>query len=170
MYQRCLIAVLLVIILDGCMTPTPEETAQDPFIGTWELNVSKSNFTPALLEAFGISKPQQETIVVRDLNRDEIEAAVTGSYIDGALNSQIQRVHKQGGIVKFQQGGPPEGSYYVETKISEKEKYRTRLQNGNQVQVSHFVISKDGKILNIAITGVDDQGNPFNGLYLFEKQ
>jgi hypothetical protein len=133
MYRHCLITLSLMIFLVGCTAPTPEETAQDPFIGTWELNVSKSNFTPALLEAFGIAKPQQETIVVRDLNSDEIKATVTGKYVDGSLNSQIQRVPKQGGIVKFQQGGPADSSFYVETKISKNEKYRTSLQNGGGV-------------------------------------
>ena len=45
--------------------------ASDPFLGTWELNVSKSKFPSALLEEFGTARPKQETIVVRELNDDE---------------------------------------------------------------------------------------------------
>jgi hypothetical protein len=39
--------------------------ASDPFIGTWELNVAKSKFPAAFLEALGIAEPKQETIVIR---------------------------------------------------------------------------------------------------------
>ena len=144
--------------------------AMDPFVGTWELNVAKSEFPSALLEALGIAKPEQETIVIRELNDDELEIIVTGTHIDGSPNSQKQAVPKQGGIVKFQQGGPPKGSYYVETKINENEKYRTLLNNGKQGTLLHSVITRDGKAMKLSITGMDNQGKPFGGLYFFEKQ
>jgi hypothetical protein len=144
--------------------------AKDPFKGTWELNVSKSKFPAAFLEALGIAEPKQETIVIRELDNDELEAIVTGHYIDGSLNSKRQLVPKQGGIVRFQQGGPPNGCYYVETKISEKKKYRTLLENGKQSLVMQIVISQDGKEMNLTIMGLDNQGKPFEGLYFFERQ
>ena len=144
--------------------------AADPFVGTWELNVAKSEFPSALLEALGIAKPEQETIVIRELNGDELEILVTGTHMDGSPNSQKQTVPKQGGIVKFQQGGPPKGSYYIETKISENEKYRALLSNGKQGILLHSIITRNGKVMNLAITGKDNQGKPFGGLYFFEKQ
>ena len=144
--------------------------ASDLFIGTWELNVSRSKFPAAFLEALGMAEPKQETIVIRELDDEELEVIVTGTYIDGSLNSQRQLVPKQGGIVQFQQGGPPNGSYYVETKISEKKKYRTLLENGKQSIVMHIVISQDGKEMNLTIMGMNNQGKSFEGLYFFERQ
>jgi hypothetical protein len=144
--------------------------ASDPFIGTWKLNVSKSRFTSAFLAAFGMAEPKQETIVIKELNDDEWEVIVTGTYSDESLNSQRQTVPKQGGIVKFQQGNPPEGSFYVETKISDKEKYRTFIQDGKQRNLQHIVMSQDGKEMTVAITGTNNQNKPFEALYFFEKQ
>lgn len=145
--------------------------ATDPIIGTWELDVSKSKFTPALLEEFGIARPKQETIVVRELNDDELEFVVTGSDIDGKQNSQKYTVPKQRGIEKSQIGGPPKGSYWVQIKISEKEIYRTLIENGKQsTTLQHGVISQDGNALSIKITGIDNQGKSFQGLYFFKRQ
>jgi hypothetical protein len=144
--------------------------AADPFVGTWELNVAKSEFSLALLEALGVARPEQETIVIRELNDDELEIIVTGVHIDGSPNSRKQTVPKQGGIVKFQQGGPPKGNYYVETKINENEKYRTLLNNGKQGTLLHSIITQNGNAMKLSITGMDNQGTPFEGLYFFEKQ
>lgn len=144
--------------------------ATDPFIGTWELNVAKSKFPSALLEALDIAGPRQETIVIREFSGDELEIIVKGTYIDGSINSQKQTVPKQGGLVKFQQGGPPRGSYYVETKVNENEKYRTLINNGKQGILLHTIISRDGKAMNLTITGIDNQGKPFGGLYFFDRQ
>ena len=157
---------LLIIILS---LPTTLWAA-DPFIGTWELNISKSRFTSAFLAAFGMAEPKQETIVVRELDDDELEVIITGTYSDETLNSQRQTVPKQGGIVKSQQDNPPEGSYYVETKISDKEKYRTFLKDGKQHNIQHIVISQDGKEMTVTITGTDNQNKPFEALYFFERQ
>ena len=156
--------LLLVIPLTGSLW------AADPFVGTWELNVAKSEFSSALLEALGVAGPEQETIVIRELNDDELEIIVIGTHMDGSPNSQKQTVPKQGGIVKFQQGGPPKGSYYIETKINESEKYRTLLSNGKQGILLHSIITQDGKAMKLAITGMDNQSKPFGGLYFFEKQ
>jgi hypothetical protein len=145
--------------------------ASDPFIGTWELNVSRSKFPSALLDEFGTAKPKQETIVIRELNDNELEVIVTGSYIDGALNSQRYTVPKQRGIEKSQVGGLPEGSYWVQLKINDKEIYRTLLENGKQsTTLQHIVITQDGNAINITITGIDDQGKLFEGLYFFERK
>ena len=62
--------------------------AADPFVGTWELNVAKSEFPSALLEALGIAKPEQETIVIRELNGDELEILVTGTHMDGSQTTR----------------------------------------------------------------------------------
>lgn len=159
---------IFLLIITLCLPSTL--WASDPFIGTWELNVAKSKFPAAFLEALGNAEPKQETIVIRELDDDELEVIITGTYTDGSLNSQRQLVPKQGGIVKYQKGGPPNGNYYVETKISEKEKYRTLIENGKQSIVMHTVISQDGKEMNLTIMGMDNQGKPFEGLYFFERQ
>ena len=160
--------IFLLIVLFSLSSPV---LASDPFIGTWELNVSKSEFAPALLKAFGIARPKQETIVVRELNDEELEIIVKGSYIDGALNSKKYTVPKQRGMEKYQEGGPPKGSHWFQIKINEKEIYRTLLENGKQSNtLQHIVISQDGYAFYITIRGVDNQGNPFEGVYFFERQ
>jgi len=144
--------------------------ASDPFVGTWELNIAKSEFPSTLLEALGIPGPKQETIVVRELNGDEIEVIVTGTNIDGSPNSQKYAVPIQGGIERYRQGNPPNGSYYVQIRINEREKYRTLLENGIQGILQHIVVAQDGKETNLTISFMDKKGQPLEGLYVFEKQ
>jgi hypothetical protein len=144
--------------------------SSDPFVGTWELNVAKSEFPSALLKALGTPGPDQETIVVRDLGIDEIEVIVAGTNIDGSPNSQEYTVPKQGGIERYQENGPPNGSYWVQIRINEKEKYRTLLKNGKQGVLQHIAIVQDGKATNLTITFMDQHGQPIEGLYFFEKR
>ena len=145
--------------------------ASDPFIGTWELNVAKSKFPAAFLEALGMAEPKQETIVIRELNDEELKIIVKGSYIDGALNSKKYTVPKRRGMEKYQEGGPPKASHWVQIKINEKEIYRTLLENGKQSNtLQHIVITQDGNAFYITIRGVDNRGNPFEGLYFFERR
>jgi hypothetical protein len=144
--------------------------AADPFIGTWELKVAKSKLPSALFEAPGIPGPKQETIVVRELDSDEIEVIVRGTNTDGSPNSQKYAVPKQGGIERYQEGAPPNGSYYVQIRVDEKEKYRTLLENGKQGILQHIVIAQNGKAANLTITFIDKKGLPIEGQYFFEKQ
>jgi hypothetical protein len=125
--------------------------AADPSVGTWKLNVAKSKFSPAYLALSKSTAPKEETLVFREVG-DQIELTVTGTRTDGSTISSKSTRPRQGGDIKYQQGGP-EGISSVLTVLDPGNWYATSLQDGKQIQMGHGVISKDGKTITVTYKG-----------------
>ena len=138
--------------------------AADPVIGTWKLNIAKSRFSPGLGAA-----PKQQINIVRELP-DQIEITVSGSRTDGSPISEKVTVPKEGGILKYQQGGPAAGVTDFLTVINPGDWIFTGMQSGRQVYTVRVVVSKDGKTANETTRGVDAKGRPFEQLQVFDRQ
>ena len=141
--------------------------AADPLIGTWKLSVAKSKFSPVLLALNQETAPKESTIVIRDLDADQIEIIESGTRTDGSAISMKGTQPKQGGTV---QSNLSEGLAFIHTVINENDRIGTILQNGRQVQVIHWVVSKDGKTLASTRRSLDAQGKPAEHLAVYEKQ
>jgi hypothetical protein len=141
--------------------------AADPLIGTWKLNVAKSKFSPVLLALSKEAAPKESTMVIRDLDVDQIEISETGTRTDGSAISMKGTQPKQGGTV---QSGLGEGISFIHTVINENDRIGTILQNGKQIQVIRWVVSKDGKTLTSTRRSLDAQGKPAEHLAVYEKQ
>jgi hypothetical protein len=139
--------------------------AADPIIGSWKLNLAQSKLTP---DPLGLAAPKEWTEVVRELG-DQYEGTGTGIRTDGSPISYKWTSPKQGGAVKVQMSGLPEGIYFVRTAIEPGDEYWTLLVNDKQVRVSHFMF-KDGKTMRETIKGNDAKGKPIEGLEVWEKQ
>lgn len=142
--------------------------AADPYVGSWELNVEKSKFSPILSSYIEIAPPKEMTLVVREIG-DELEIIATGTRTD---NSQISiKITRpiQGGVEKFEPP-PPEDMSYIDTVIEPGDWYWTVLKNGKQFYVMHSVISKDHRTMEWVIRGRDDKGTPYEHFEVFDKQ
>jgi hypothetical protein len=138
-------------------------SAADPSVGTWKCNVAKSKFAPSTQAAV-----KEETLVKRELDPDQFELTVTGTRTDGSAIS-IKATHPQkGGVVKSQTLSA--AWIAVVTVINPGDFYETLLQDGKQVQVTHAVISKDGKTMRNTIKGTDAKSKPYEGLVVWDKQ
>jgi hypothetical protein len=140
--------------------------AADPLIGTWKLSAAKSRFSPDFLALNKEAAPKETTLVIKDLSADEVEITETGTRTDGSAVSQRFTQPKQGGIAT---SGLPEGIIFVHTIVSPNERVGTILQNGKQIQVIQWVISKDGKTLTSTRTVNDAQGKSLSHLAIYEK-
>ena len=138
--------------------------AADPWTGTYKINLAKSKLAPSTEAIL-----KEETLVIREVGADN-EGSAKGTRVDGSAISEKWIVPIQGGIVKYQQGGPEKGSYYVGTRVGTNEVYWTLLQNGKQTALSHFTLSQDGKIIRGVSTGTDAKGKPFESLEVWERQ
>ncbi len=141
--------------------------AADPLIGTWKLNVAKSKFSPVLLELNKEAPPKESTIVIRELDADQLEVSETGTRTDGSAVSMKGTQPKQGGTVQSDLG---QGIAFVHTVINEYDRVGTVMQNGKQIQVIHWVVSRDGKTLTSTRRSLDAQGKPAEHLAVYEKQ
>jgi len=142
--------------------------ADNPFIGTWKLNVAKSKFSQAYLALQKVAAPKEEMIVFREAG-DQLELTATGTRTDGSPISSKSTRPAQGGAIKYQQGGP-EGVTTILTVLEPGNSYTTSMRDGKQFQVGHAVISKDGKALTVTYKGTDPQGKPFEQVIVFDKQ
>src|SRR5208283_5341952 len=122
--------------------------AADPSVGTWKLNLAKSKIPPS---PTGQAAPKEETLVVRELG-DQIDATITGTRTDGSPISSKSTYAQQGGVLK-RQPALPEGFSAIETLVDPSNWYLVILQNGNQVEMFHEVVSKDGKTMRETIKG-----------------
>jgi hypothetical protein len=92
------------------------------------------------------------------------------TYTDGSSALEKWIVPIQGGIVKYQQGGPATGGMNVVTRISGGEDYWTGMQDGKQVSMGHWTVSKDGKEIRGTGKGIDAQGKPIEELWVGYRQ
>src|SRR5450631_92318 len=88
--------------------------ADDPFVGTWKLNVAKSKF------AKGREVKESTVIIVRQGDNAMVTVA--------------------GGTENFAEGGPPAGMTVVEKRVDDRTVDSTSTMNGKQVGTSHAVV------------------------------
>ena len=69
--------------------------AADPRVGIWKLNASKSKF-PAEAQTI----PKDATIVIRELDAEQLEFSLTGTRRDGSPILEKSLEPRQGGVVK----------------------------------------------------------------------
>jgi hypothetical protein len=136
--------------------------AADPVVGTWKLNASKSKIPPTA------DAMKEQTFVFREVG-DRIDLDVKGTQVNGTPVSTKGGRPLQGGLITVQPA-LAEGTIAVVTVIGPGDAYVTTLQNGKQFQLDHYVVSKDGKTLTVAVKGTDAKGKSFEGLYLFDRQ
>jgi hypothetical protein len=144
--------------------------AADPFVGTWKLSVAKSKF-PLNRGQRTQAPPKELTVVIRDTG-DQQELTFTGTGMDGSHISSKGTHPLQGGVANPEGPAPGPGRMIVATVIGPGNVFLTFLQNGKQVIVSRYLISKDGKTMTNTIKHVDDKGKLYEDevVRVFDKQ
>jgi hypothetical protein len=137
--------------------------AANPWEGAWRLNMAKSK----LHGIYGDLK--EMTLTMRELSPDESEWTATGVQTNGSPFSAKYTMPLPGGIRKYQQA-QPEGITFVDIFIDLNDAYTVVLQNGKQIGVTHWILSKDGKTFQGTWKATDAKGQPYEGLSLWEKQ
>ena len=140
--------------------------AADAFVGTWKIDVAKSIQAPSN----NAGKVVKEWTVVIEEKGTDRESYSKTTYTDGSSTLDKWTVPQQGGIVKYQQGGPATGGMNVVTRISGAEDYWTGMQDGKQVSVGHWTVSKDGKEIRGTGKGIDATGKPSEELWVGYRQ
>jgi len=152
--MRKVMLVLAVLGLVGSLW------AADSSLGAWKLNIAKSKMPS--------STSIKELIAVKKVVGDQFEIVFNQTNTDGNTLTIKYTCPQQGGMI--QSAAIPKDSISVLTIISPNESYTTNLQNGKQVMVGHYVVSKDGKTMTETDKGVDDKGKPVEETDVWEKQ
>jgi len=165
---RPLRASLIVVLCLAPIASQPAAAQEDPFTGTWVLNVAKSKMQPA-------TASKSETIHYRITGNEEdfLSDAVT---IEGYPESIKYTARYDDGkaypfsiTISGKVTNP--GAMTMVKKIDLRTRERYNVRDGKPVIASRRVVSKDGKTMTITILRVDAQGREVvNEVRLLEKK
>jgi hypothetical protein len=139
-----------------------ESAAQttDPVVGTWELNVAKSKFSPG-----PAPKSETRTYVVAG---QEIKASSKGVDSTGKTVTGEWTVVYDG--KDRPATGNPDADMLSLKRIDANTTEFTQKKAGKVVMSGTRSISKDGKVMTITTKGTNAKGQPVNDVEVFERR
>jgi len=134
--------------------------AADLRIGTWELNVAKSKFSPG---------PPPKSLTLK------FEAAGKGIKVTtNGMNAEGQSTHTEYTANYDGKDYPITGSPVADTislkRIDARTVRRTDKKSGKVVQTLTSKVSSDAKLLTVTVKGTDPTGKPVSNVLVWEKQ
>ena len=155
---RVTIVVAVAVLVSGMLL-----TAQmkDPFVGTWQMNVAKSKYTPG---------PMPKSVTTT------IEAAGQGYKIsvknEPASGPMLQYSYttaldgREGAVT----GNNPLADVVTVTRIDASTMEMLNKKGGKTTTTQRSVVSTDGKTRTVTTSGNDAQGQKVSNVAVFEKQ
>jgi hypothetical protein len=133
--------------------------ADDPFIGTWKLNLAKSKFTPG-------PAPKSQSLTYEPSGNG---VKLTSNQVDAQGNST------PGGYTANYDGKDypftnPDADTIALKRVDAGTVTATWKKAGKVTMTSRRTVSKDGKTLTIAQKGKNAQGQAVNYVSVYDKQ
>lgn len=133
--------------------------AQNPFLGTWKLNESKSKLAPGA--------PKNNTVVYEPAG-DSVKVTVDGT--DGAGNpTHSEWMGKFDGKNYPVTGDSNSDSRSYERRSKHKLGF-TAQKGGKTTTTGTVILSVDGKSRTVISSGTDAQGKKFKSTAVYDKQ
>jgi hypothetical protein len=126
--------------------------ADNPFVGTWKLNVAKSKFQEN-------TPPQSQTVTI------DADGKVSVSGTDSKGQAVNWSYTATGGTDTIT--GIPDSSV-MEVRKDNVVDHTWKMGKSNSK--GHGVLSKDGKTMTYTIQGTDAEGKKFKNTEIYEKQ
>ena len=154
--RRLVVAGLALVIVTGAALAQ----AGDPVVGTWELNVALSSFSP------GPAPKSQTRIYVA--SGSDLKLTLKG--IDGnGKPTSIQASYSLDGREHPIIDDPDADSQSIR-RVDALTTEGTLKKSGTVVQNVRREITKDGKTMTISFKGVNARGQTINNVLVFEKR
>jgi hypothetical protein len=149
-----ILTLIVVVLAAGSLL-----LAQDnPFVGTWKLNVSKSKYVPG--------PPPQSSTRTWDASG---MVMVSGVNAAGKSLSYGYTIKDDGKDYPTMGAIPNTADKIMSKKVDANSYQATFTKAGKQVETTTFKVSNGGKTLTIHAKGTTDAG-PFDNLQVWEKQ
>lgn len=154
---------VLVILLVGAVAASPLMAADNPFVGTWKLNVAKSKADGAMLP-----KSLTRTITT---DGTTTKYAFDGTAADGSAITYSFSTSYDGKESPVMGTGMPGGADTITLKHYSAHKTEGTLKKGGkQIAKVTAVVSSDGKTSTVTAKGTGPDGKPFSTVSVYEKQ
>jgi hypothetical protein len=134
--------------------------ADNRFLGTWKVNIAKSQFSPGPV-------PKELTVTFAD-DGEKIKRALEGIDAEG-------KPFKQEGSIKWDGQDHPmpngDGTMTIAWKmVNDNTVQFTRKSEGKVTTTGHAVLSKDAKTVTITETSVNSKGEKVHSVVVLERQ
>ena len=134
-------------------------SAADPAIGTWKLNVAISRYTPG--------PPPKSATITYEETADGIKRKGESLDAEGKATS-FEYTAKYDG-----KEYPVTGSDLYDTitikRINDQTAESNLKRSGKVVSNARRVVSKDGKVMTLTITGTNPQGEKMHNVAVYDK-
>jgi hypothetical protein len=134
--------------------------ADDPFAGTWKLNVAKSKYNPG-------PGPESATTIVRVENGTH--SVNTRATVEGGKVIEMSFAAKTDGTPAPITGSPTADMVYVR-KINNHTLISETTKAGIPVGRSRIAVSQDGKVLTSTGSSLDQKGVKIKFTAVYERQ
>jgi hypothetical protein len=138
----------------------PMVAADNPFLGTWKLNVAKSKGTPGTMS-------KEETVVFTS-EGTAVKRTVTGINADGEKIDASGTLPWDGKDHKVD--GPMGPSMIAVKSVDANTVNVTVKVNGKLVSTGKVAVSKDGKTMTSAFKGEDPKGRKYDNVAVYDRQ
>ncbi len=155
---KVIVVVSLMMLSSGMLL-----AQENPFVGTWKLNLAKSKFT-------GLPAMKNETRTVAAQGTG-LKVSFDGTAADGSKFSYSYTTNLDGKATPITGSGVPAGADMYASKRVDANTYTTTwLKGGKEIGMSRSVVAKDGKVTTITLKVADTGGKPISGVTVFDKQ
>jgi hypothetical protein len=148
-------------VLSGLLVllPVVGVAQQDPAVGTWKLNLTKSTFSPG--------PPPKSAILTIEAAGQGLRVTANTIGPDGATTTIRYTANRDG--KDYRVTGSPD---YDTVALSGDQStvQGTRKKDGKVVQTYIRVISADGKTMTVTSTGINASERKINNVAVYEKQ
>jgi hypothetical protein len=158
--RKLLVRAVFAIVAGTSGVAIAEAAAPDPVIGTWQLNVSKSTFTPG-------PAPKSETRTYSQSGQS-ITLVIKKVGADGN-DMTSQTTYQLDGKDYPWTGDPSVDSLSVKQVDSNTVKF-TQKKAGQVVSTGTRAVSKDGKTLTLKSKGTTAKGEKLENVGVYDKQ
>ena len=153
------------LILAVCVITTFSSHAfaqgPNPLIGTWTLNIAKSNFSPG-------PPPKSQTRTYTQ-NGDGLKFVTAGVNADGSASVPISwAAHFDG--KDYPMVGNPRSDMVTITMVGASTMDFTGKKGGKGTGTSRLTVSKDGKTMTVSQVGANNAGLPQSNFTVYDKQ
>jgi hypothetical protein len=158
--HRLLRATALVMVVIGVSVVELAAQGADPIIGTWELNVAKSKYTPG-------PAPKSETRTYVVAGQD---IKVSSKGVDGAGKPTAQSWNLNYDGKDRPQTGSPDADTLSVKRVNAHSVAFTQKRDGRVVITGTRTISPDGKVMTITSKGTNRGGQTIDNVEVYEKR
>jgi hypothetical protein len=158
--QRIALVLTGVVGLAIAVLPPAGFTQSDLFVGTWQLNLAKSKFSPG-------PPPRSGTVDIQAEGQN-LKVTFIGTGTDGNPINTVAILVFDG--VVHPAPGHPNFDARADMRVDANTVITSRIKAGKLVQTQTDTVSLDSKRLTITTIGIDRSGRPTTSIVVAEKQ